>query len=116
MSEEKELDVNIETTSQELVSAVKHGVENESLEMGAIIKWSALGVAVVAVFIVVLMFVGKDAFNNATANAGATSTYKKVDDLNREAETILSSYGVVDAEEGIYRIPIDEAINKIAVD
>lgn len=116
MSEEKEFEVNIETTNEKFVASVKHGVEDESLQMGAITKWTLIGVAVVAFFIVTLLFIGKDVFMTSTANAGTTSTYKKVDDLNKEAETILTTYGVVDAEEGIYRIPIDEAINKIAVD
>ena len=116
MSDKNELDLNIETTDAELVAAVKHGVESEGLQMGPIMKWSALGTAVVAIFIVTLLYVGKDAYTNATENTGTTSTYKKIDDLNRDAETILTSYGVVDAEKGIYRIPIEEAMNKIAVD
>lgn len=116
MSEEKEFEVNVETTNEKFVAAVKHGVEDESLQMGAITKWTLIGVAVVAFFIVSLLFIGNDVFTSSTANAGSTATYKKVDDLNKEAETILTTYGVVDAEEGIYRIPIDEAINKIAID
>lgn len=118
MAEENKniVDVNIESDNDEFVTAVQHGVEDEGLNLPSIFKWSGIGVAIVAAFIVILMFYAQFAIENAANSAGTTSTASLAKELKQEAETILSTYGVVDAEAGIYRIPIDEAINKIAVD
>jgi hypothetical protein len=36
--------------------------------------------------------------------------------MKKEGQQQLESFGVVDLENGIYRIPIDSAINQMAAD
>ena len=67
-------------------------------------------------FVVSLIFFSQYSYTNAQRNASVTSTYYEITKLTEDAEAHLNSYGVVDAEEGVYRIPIDEAINKLATD
>ena len=48
------------------------------------------------------------------ANATATSTYYAIEKLTEDANNHIQSYGVLDAEKGVYHMPIDAAIEKIA--
>jgi len=51
-----------------------------------------------------------DAQNEAAVN----SQFSEIKELKAKDAETLNSYGVVDLENGTYRIPIDQAINKIA--
>jgi hypothetical protein len=110
------IDVSIESTDDTFVEAVQHGVEGEGLDMDVIYKWSGIGVITVVVFVVVLIFYSQFALESAQNNASATSAYYEIEQITQEADERLNSYGVIDLEEGVYRIPIDEAINTLAVD
>jgi len=117
--EDKESDivnVSIKSDDTTFVTSVNHGVEEEGLDLGAIYKWSGIGIVTVVVFVVVLMYYAQYALNSAKSNVNVTSSYYEIEQLTQEADERLNSYGVIDSEEGIYRIPIDEAINKMATD
>lgn len=110
------LDASIESDNEIFVAAVNYGAEEEGLNIKAITMWSVLGVVSVIVFVLVLIPFAQFTFNSANANVNVTSSYYEIEKLETDAREHLNSYGVVDGEEGIYRIPIDEAINKIATD
>jgi transposase-like protein len=109
-------DVSIESDNDTFVAAVNYGAEEEGLDIASITKWSVLGIAAVIVFIVALIPFSQFAFNSALDDANLNSTYYDIEKLNEDANATLNSYGVVDGESGIYRIPIDEAINKMVSD
>ena len=98
------------------IEAVSHGVENENLDYSKLFFWSGLGIATVVVLIVGLIFFSQFAFSNAQNNASNSSTYLEITKLNADQTEHLNSFGVVDLEAGVYRIPIEEAINKVAID
>ena len=110
------LDASIESDNEIFVTAVKHGVEEEGLDIKAITMWSVLGIITVIIFVGVLIPFSQFAFNSARENVNVTSSYYEIEQLERDANETLTTYGVVNGEEGIYRIPIDEAINKLATD
>jgi predicted HTH domain antitoxin len=110
------IDVAIESDNESFVHAVNYGVEEEGLDLGSIYKWSGIGVVTVVVFIVVLIYFSQFALNNAKENVNVTSSYYEIEQLTEDGNERLNSYGVVDLEEGVYHIPIDQAINKLAVD
>ncbi len=109
-------DVSIESEDTFFIEAVNHGVENENLDYNKIFFWSGLGIVTVVVFIVALIFFSQYSFNNAKNNALNSSTYLEITKLKADQTEQLNTYGVVDLEAGVYRIPIEEAINKIATD
>ena len=61
-------------------------------------------------------YVFKMFFEQSKANATATSTYYSIDKLTEDANNHIQSYGVLNAENGVYHMPIDAAIEKIATD
>tara|TARA_R110000868_G_scaffold383578_9_gene650724 strand:+ start:17125 stop:17664 length:540 start_codon:yes stop_codon:yes gene_type:complete len=109
-------DVSIESDDSIFIESVNHGVENENLDYNKLFLWSGLGVVTVIVFIVSLIFFSQYSYSNAQKNASNSSTYLEITKLKADQTEHLNSYGVVDLEDGVYRIPIEEAINKIAVD
>ena len=113
VSQGEVFDVEIPAT-EEFAAVVKHGVEGEGINLTAVYKWSGIGVVLVVVSVVALIFFAQYAYSNAEENVNVTSSYYEIEKLREEGEAILNSYGIVDLEEGVYRIPIDEAINKMA--
>ena len=110
------LDVEISSDNEHFVHAVSYGDEEEGLSYAPLIKWSVIGIATVVVLVVGLIFFSQFSFTNALRTVSESSTHYEIVKLNEEAEATLNSFGVVDLEEGVYHIPIDEAINKLAVD
>lgn len=109
-------DVSLESDNDTFVAAVHYGAEEEGLDIASITKWSVLGTAAVIIFIVALIPFSQFAFNSAIDDANINSTYYDIKKLNEDANATLNSYGIVDGESGIYRIPIDEAINNMVSD
>ncbi len=109
-------EVTLETEDTLFAGAVTHGVNDDTMDYGKIFFWSGLGIVAVIVFVVALMFFAQFSFTNALRNASESSTYMEITKLRADQNEQLNSFGVVDLEDGVYHIPIDDAIEKIAVD
>ena len=109
-------DASIETTDQELANAITLGVNDDIMDVKKLIFWSGLGVGIVATVVVIWIFASQVFFEQSQANATATSTYYSIDTLTEEVNNHIQSYGVLDAEDGVYHIPIEAAIEKITTD
>lgn len=109
-------DVSLESDDPIFIESVNHGVEAENLDYNKIFIWSGLGVVLVIVFVVALMFFAQFSFSNAQKNALNSSTYLEITKLKADQTEHINSFGVVDLEAGVYRIPIEEAIKKVATD
>ena len=86
------------------------------MDFKKLIFWSGLGMGIVATVVVIWIFASQVFFEQSKANATATSTYYSIDKLTEDANNHIQSYGVLDAEDEVYHIPIDAAIEKIATD
>ncbi len=78
--------------------------------------WSVFGTILVLIFVQALFEMNKYNERITQERVSAESEFYQVNDLRKEAQQQLESFGVVDLENGIYRIPIDSAINQMAVD
>lgn len=86
------------------------GVEHEGVEAGQILGFAlavavALGLAIFTLFQYVSIVADETRFT-----ATGTSGYPELREIELDATRQLSQYGVVNEEEGVYRIPIDRAI------
>ncbi|MEX0723756.1 MAG: hypothetical protein WD357_06475 [Gracilimonas sp.] len=109
-------DVDIETDDDEFAYAVSHGVMSDNMNYGKLIFWSTLGASLVIIFVVGLVYFSQYSLFEAQKEASSRVTYSDYSALIAEQDQELNSFGVVDLEEGIYRIPIDSAISRIAED
>jgi Tfp pilus assembly protein PilO len=113
-SESSQVDVEISDSS--VADAVEHGVMLDQLNYKRLVFWSVFGTVLVVVFVVALFEMFQYNERLTQENVSANSEYYQVNQLKKEAQTKLDSFGVVDLENGIYRIPIDSAISEIAAD
>lgn len=109
-------DVDITTEDDEFAAAVSHGVMSDTLNYGKLIFWSSLGATLVIIFVIGLVYFSQYSLFEAQKEASSRVTYSDFSALMAEQEEELNSFGVVDLEEGVYRIPIDSAISRIAID
>ena len=107
-------DASIETSDQELANAITLGVNDDIMDFKKLIFWSGLGMGIVATVVVIWIFASQVFFEQSKANATATSTYYAIDKLTEDANNHIDSYGVLNAEKGVYHMPVDAAIEKIA--
>ncbi|HAH52238.1 MAG TPA: hypothetical protein DF712_20830 [Balneola sp.] len=106
--------VNLETEDDILVAAVAHGVHNDDLNYNKLFFWTTFGTGLVIVIIYGLIQFAQASWFDAQNEASVNSQYSQIKELKAKDAETLNSYGVVDLENGTYRIPIDQAINKIA--
>lgn len=104
--------VSIEVTDN-YGESVTYGASFDTPNYQRIVFWSAFGSAVVLLIIVSIFYVHSYTTSTVADRTSQESQFYNIEEIQqREAET-LNSYGVVDSEEGIYRIPIDQAISEI---
>ena len=93
---------------------VTSGVTDDRLNYKKLFFWSVLGTAAIAIVVTVLINIYEYTIFTATQRAGAASQYYDVQELRDKEQETLGSFGLIDADRGIYHIPIDSAISLIA--
>lgn len=111
-----EEDVGVEVTDKDIAESLDYGVMLDNLNIRRLTFWSLLGIALVLIFVFALreMYQYNRQLSQEAAS-GSTEFYQVNQQKRADTET-LNSFGVVDMENGIYRIPIDSAINEMAED
>lgn len=109
----EEEDVSLEATD-DFIKTVNYGANFDNLNYKRLFFWSVFGIVVILIIIQSIMFIHDYTESSATQLRSEQSQFYDIDDLKRNDEETLNSFGVVDPEAGIYRIPIDSAITQIA--
>jgi len=94
----------------------ERGVAYEGIAASQIMA-IALSILVVILIAVVVIFgwYGQVA-QETRADATSTENYELLQETRTQQEEVLTQYGVVDEEEGVYRIPIDRAMDVVATE
>lgn len=108
--------IDVEVTDEELANSVEHGVMQDKLNYKRLIFWSLFGTILVVIFVRGLYEMYEYNTEATQERVSSESEYYQVNQMKRQARQQLDSFGVVDLENGTYRIPIDSAINKMAAD
>lgn len=114
--EETESDVEVEVSDQKVADAFEHGVMLDQLNIKRLVFWSVFGVILVLIFVQALFEMYQYNQQVVQERVSAQSQYYQVNQLKSEGRQKLDSFGVVDLENGIYRVPIDSVINEMAAD
>ncbi len=108
--------VNVEVDDKEISESISHGVMGDNLDIKKLSFWSLLGIVFVIIFVQLI----KEMYDQTTQinmeRLSAQSEYFDVSSQTEKDRERLSSFGVVDVENGTYRIPIDSVINDMAAD
>lgn len=113
-SESDETDlVDLEVTDRDIENSIHDGVMKESLNYRRLIFWSVFGTILATIFVFTLKELYEYSSQLNQDQVSSQSEFYEVNKLKREATEQLNSFGVVDSEQGIYRIPIDSAITDV---
>jgi len=112
VNEDDDDSISIETTDS-YASSVEFGVSSDTPDYKKIVFWTTFGSAVVLLIIVSVFYVHSYTTSNVADRTSEESQFYDIQELQQQDSETLNSYGVVDPEEGIYRIPIDNAITEI---
>ncbi len=102
-------DVSLEAT-EDFIKSVEYGATFDILNYKRLTFWSIFGTVSVVLFIVGIMFMHEYNRTSALQERFQQSIFYNIDELQQLDRARLESFGVVDPDEGIYRIPIDSAI------
>lgn len=108
-------EVSLEAT-EGFAKAVNHGVTFDHLNYRRLTFWTAFGAACLVLFIVGIMYMFDYSRNTISQVQSEQSRFYNIEQLKQLDRDRLNSFGLVDPDEGIYRIPIDSAITIIATD
>ncbi|MEX0609347.1 MAG: transposase [Balneolaceae bacterium] len=108
--------VTITTGNKVFQIAVDRGVTKDDLNYSKLIFWSGLGISLLIIFIVSLVYFTQYSLFEAQREVSSQTHYSDVKALYQSQKQELNSFGVVDLENGIYRVPIDSAISRMAID
>ncbi len=70
-------------------------------------------VALVVIIVIMLVVAARWQMQKSAEAAAASLRYPLREETEAHARQLLEGYGVVDAEQGIYRIPIDRAMEEV---
>lgn len=119
---EKELrSVNISDEVEEIsldatdnfVDSVTYGATKDTLNYSRLTFWTVFGTAVLIIFITSVMFIHEYTRTASLQNQFEQSQYYNIQEIESNDRATLESFGVIDPDAGIYRIPIDSAITII---
>ncbi len=107
-------EVDLDTSDEVFATEVSYGAAFDTLNMKRLWSWVAFGSLFVLLAVLGLMAVYSLSSVQTVQQVSERSEYYEVRDLKLRDQERLSSFGVVDLEEGIYHVPIDSVINRMA--
>lgn len=87
------------------------GVEPEAIHAGHVMKITAVTFLLMAIVVVAGFQIAHGAFRESTIATTQVTGYPKLRETQEQGLQKISEYGVVSAEAGRYRIPVDRAID-----
>ena len=94
----------------------ERGVAYEGIAANQIMAIAVAILVVILVAVVVLFGWYGQVAQETRATSSDTQNYELLQQTRTEQEAAISQYGVVDEEEGVYRIPIDRAMDVVATE
>ncbi|GEM_PF-625933 len=86
------------------------GVEHEGVETAQITILAGIVLVIIAGLIGIVVVLYNNVEQTTRRMVTGISGYPELTQLNQQAESMLSNYGIIDQENGIYQIPIEQAM------
>lgn len=109
-------EMQLSGASSDFVLSVEKGVTADILDIKMLTFWSIIAV----LFMIAMTYGGYRIYKfygfQTRAELAISTEYKELKQKKEADAQHLSSYGMVDGEAGVYRIPIDDAINLYVIE
>ena len=112
-AERREQPRQVFTLDDQFEEEKERGVAYEGVAASQIMAVAAAILVVISVAVVVIFGWYEQVSQDAQNTVSGAETYARVQKVDREAAQQLQEYGVVDEEEGVYHIPIDDAMDLV---
>lgn len=113
--DEDEESISLEA-SDDFRESVEFGAVHDRLNYPRLIFWSIFGTGIIAIMIFAIMALYSYTVSETQQQQSDQSLYYNITEIQQQSNATLGTFGVVDPEERIYRIPIDSAITIIVQD
>lgn len=100
----------------EIERSIQLGVTEDTLDMKMLVKWTMITVIIMFSLILIAMNLLSYHSQRIAEETAISTRYNNLMDLRSNNDKLLNSYGVVDAEKGVYHITIEKAIDAVAND
>lgn len=107
--------VDLEVTD-EFANDYEYGVTPDHLNYPRLTFWALFGTSIIFLMILSIIWIHDFSYQSFGQQQSSESVYYNIGDMKERDQVTLDSYGVVDLEAGIYRIPIDSVITQMAID
>jgi len=105
-------DVKIDVSNSDLNKSIQKGAMDDSPNYRRLLFWAILGTIIFVLFVYMLASMYDYNIYKVEKEVSEASTYYQIEKLEQKEQERLTTFGIINAEEGIYRIPIDRAIDK----
>lgn len=106
-----DVDVEVTTSDQTITLGYEKKVMQDHVDMKMLTKWTFLTI----LFMIVLVICAYNIYNywgfRSKINAAINTEYKDLQQKRSNDAEVLGTFGVIDGDAGIYRIPLDAAID-----
>ncbi len=109
----KQEDVSLDAT-EDFIEAVNYGANFDKLNYRRLTFWAVFGFAIMIFIVQSIKYIHEYTQSSAIQLRSEQSQFYDIEEIKLNDEETLNSFGVVDPEAGIYRIPVDSAITLIA--
>lgn len=114
--EEEQEEFDVVVSDEDVADSMNMGVMLDNLNYKRLIFWSVFGVVLFVIFVQSLVEIYKYNERTVQEQVASNSQFHHINELETEARDKINSFGVVNPDKGIYRIPIDSAIDEMAAD
>ena len=92
------------------------GATPDKLNYKSLFGWFLAGTLTVVLFIYIAMTMFRYFSFQQSQQSAETAVFYELEDLRAKHKETLTTFGVVDEEAGVYRVPVDSAVTLVLED
>lgn len=105
--------VILSANNDEFIASVEQGLQPDSMDYKKIFFWNVMGIITVIVLIIFAVEFQQHSTMEFQRSVANNAEYIDISNLRNAQTEKLNSFGLNDAENGVYHIPIEVAIEKM---
>lgn len=109
-------DVDLESADDIFSEEIEYGAAFDYLNIKRLTFWIVFGTGFVLLTIIALINLYHYSTSSTIQQVSEQAEYIEAQEIKMRDQEKLSSFGVVDLENGVYRMPIDSVITRMAQD
>lgn len=97
-------------------NSINYGVTPDDLDYKKLFGLTFVGIILIVVLVIFAMVLFDYYAFNSSQEAAKNAVFYNIEELRAMDKEILSTFEVIDTENGVYRVPVDSAITLVLED